>query len=119
MAIWAIGELGLKSAPLSIVNALTDNSQQIRVVAAWALGEIADASTVNAIAKAFQTETSSEVKKAELRALAEIGTMPPAVLDAALKSSDPELRRQAVSALAGGAGDNSWPWPRPNPRPNP
>ena len=119
MAIWAIGELGVKSAPITVVNALTDNSQQIRVVAAWALGEIADASTVNAIAKAFQTETSSEVKKAELRALAEIGTMPQAVLDAALKSSDPELRRQAVAALAGGSGDNSWPWPRPNPRPNP
>ncbi len=119
MAIWAIGQMSIKSAPPLVVNALTDNTQRIRVVAAWALGEIADPSTANAIVKAFQTETSSEVRQAELRALGEMGKMSQAVLDVALKSNDPELRRRAVAALAGGSGDSSWPWPWPIPRPNP
>jgi hypothetical protein len=51
--------------------------------------------------------------------LAEMGTMPQAVLDIALKSNDPDLRRRAVAALAGDSGDSSWPWPWPIPRPNP
>ena len=119
MAIWAIGQMSIKSAPTLVVNALTDNTQRIRVIAAWALGEIADPSTANAIVKAFQTETSSEVRQAELRALGEMGKMSQAVLDIALKSNDPELRRRAVAALAGGSGDSSWPWPWPMPRPNP
>jgi beta-lactamase regulating signal transducer with metallopeptidase domain len=119
MAIWAIGQTSIKSAPPLIVNALTDNSQRVRVVAAWALGEIADPSTANAVVKAFQTETSSQVRQAEIRALSEMGKMSQAVLDLALKSNDPELRRRAVAALAGDSGGDSWPWPWPIPRPNP
>ena len=98
---------------------LTDNAQRIRVVAAWALGEIADPSTSNAIVKAFQAETSSEVRQAEMRALGEMDKMPQTILDLALKSNDPELRRRAVAALAGSNADSSWPWPMPMPRPNP
>ena len=101
MAIWGIGQTNVKSAPPLVVNALTDNTERIRVIAAWALGEIADPSTANAIVKAFQTETSSQVRQAELRALGEMGKVSQAVLDVALKSSDPELRRRAVAALAG------------------
>jgi HEAT repeat protein len=119
MAIWAIGQTNLKSAPPLIVNALTDNSQRVRVVAAWALGEIADPSTANAVIKAFQTETSSQVRQAEIRALGEMGKMSQEVLEMALKSNDPELRRRAVAALAGDGGSDPWPWPWPMPRPNP
>ena len=119
MAIWGIGQTNVKSAPPLVVNALTDNTERIRVIAAWALGEIADPSTANAIVKAFQTETSSQVRQAELRALGEMGKVSQAVLDVALKSSDPELRRRAVAALAGSNEDSSWPWPWPIPRPNP
>jgi beta-lactamase regulating signal transducer with metallopeptidase domain len=119
MAIWAIGQTSIKSAPPLVVNALTDNSERVRVLAAWALGEIADPSTANAVVKAFQTETSSQVRQAEIRALSEMGKMSQTVLDLALKSNDPELRRRAVAALAGDSGGDSWPWPWPMPRPTP
>jgi beta-lactamase regulating signal transducer with metallopeptidase domain len=117
-AIWSIGQFNIKAAPQIVVNALTDNSQKVRLVAAWTLGEIGDVLTANAIVKAFQTETSSEVRQAEIRALGEMGKLPQTVLDVALKSTDPELRRRAVAAMAGG-GDSSWPWPWPMPRPTP
>jgi beta-lactamase regulating signal transducer with metallopeptidase domain len=117
-AIWAIGQMSVKSAPAIVVNALTDNSERVRLVSAWALGEIADPSSANALVRAFQTETASEVRQAEIRALAEMGKMSQAVLDLALKSSDPELRRRAVAVLAG-SGNSSWPWPWPIPRPTP
>jgi len=42
------------------------------------------------------------------------------VVDIALKSTDPELRRRAVAMLAGNdMGVWNWPWPQPRPRPNP
>jgi beta-lactamase regulating signal transducer with metallopeptidase domain/HEAT repeat protein len=118
IAIWAIGEMNIKSAPVLVINALTDNSERIRLVAAWAMGEIADKSTASAVISAFQTETSNEVRRAEIRALAEMGKMSQAVVDVALKSTDPALRRYAVAALAGEDVDR-WSWPRPRPRPNP
>ena len=119
IAIWAIGQMDVKSASPLLVNALTDNSQRIRLIAAWAIGEIADPSTSNAISKAFETETSNEVRKAELRALSEMGKISQSVLDVTLKSTDPELRRYGVALLAGGSGADPWPWPWPWPRPSP
>lgn len=120
VAIWAIGQFGIHSAPRPIVNALTDNSQPVRLVAAWALGEFADSSTAPAIVSAFKTEPNTEVRTAEMRALSEIGYHSQAVLDMALASSDPEMRRHAVAMLAGGnSGFGPWPWPRPQPRPSP
>ena len=56
----------------------------------------------------------------ELRALAAMGQASSSVVDIALKSNDPELRRHAVAMLAGSdAGVWPWPWPWPQPRPSP
>lgn len=119
-AIWALGQSGRRGAPRGVVNALTDNSERVRLVAAWALAEFEDKSTADAVLKAFQTETNGEVRAAELRALAAVGASSPAIVDIALKSNDPELRRRAVAMLAGGdSGVWSWPWPWPQPRPMP
>ena len=119
-AIWAIGQMNVKTAPRAIVNALTDVSPKIRLIAAWAIGEIADPATDDAVVSAFKTETSTEVRSAEMRALAEMGKASQAVLDIALSSSDPEIRRRAVAMLAGSDnGSWPWPWPWPWPRPSP
>jgi HEAT repeat protein/beta-lactamase regulating signal transducer with metallopeptidase domain len=119
-AIWAIGQMGPRTAPRGIVNALTDNSSHVRVVAAWALAELEDKTVAPAVMKAFQTETDGRVRSAELRALAVFGAASPEVVDIALKSTDPELRRRAVAMLAGSdAGVWNWPWPQPRPRSNP
>lgn len=120
VAIWAIGQMGGHTAPKLLTNSLTDASKNVRLVAAWALGEIEDKSTAPAIIAAFQTETDNTVRSAELRAVAAMGQTSPAMIDLALKSTDPELRRRAVAMLAGSdAGVWPWPWPWPQPRPMP
>jgi HEAT repeat protein/beta-lactamase regulating signal transducer with metallopeptidase domain len=119
-AIWAIGQIGPRTAPRGIVNALTDASNHVRLTAAWALGEIADKSAAPGILKAFQAETDAQVRSAELRALAAAGAATPDVVQEALKSTDPQLRRRAVAMLAGSNdGVWNWPWPQPRPRPMP
>jgi HEAT repeat protein len=112
--------MGPRTAPRGIVNALTDNSSQVRTVAAWTLAELEDKSVAPALVKAFQSETDARVRSAELRALAAIGAANAEVVDIALKSTDPELRRRAVAMLAGSdQGVWNWPWPWPRPRPTP
>jgi beta-lactamase regulating signal transducer with metallopeptidase domain/HEAT repeat protein len=119
-AIWAIGQLGLKTAPAGLVNGLTDNSRQVRMVTAWALGEIGDKSAAAATLRAFQSEMDDAVRSAELRAMAAMGQMTQEVIDVALKSTNPDLRRRAVAMLAGSdSGVWPWPWPWPWPRPQP
>lgn len=119
VAIWAFGQLNLRSAPKGIVTALSDSSRQVRVVAAWALGEIEDKSTGPAVLAALKTETDPKVRSAELRALSAMGLATAEVLEQALKSTDPEVRRRAVAMLAGARSVEPWPWPRPQPRPMP
>jgi beta-lactamase regulating signal transducer with metallopeptidase domain/HEAT repeat protein len=119
-AIWALGQMNLRTAPRGMTTTLTDASQNVRLVTAWALGEIEDKATAPAVVTAFQTETDVRVRSAELRALAAMGQATPSVVDVALKSNDPELRRRAVAMLAGSdAGVWVWPWPWPRPRPSP
>jgi beta-lactamase regulating signal transducer with metallopeptidase domain len=119
-AIWALGQAGQRAAPRAVINALTDNSTQLRLVAAWALAEFEDKSAADALTKAFQAETNAEVRAAEMRALAAVGAISPEIVEVALKSSDPALRRRAVAMLAGdGSGVWVWPWPRPQPRQQP
>ncbi len=119
LSIWSLGQLNLRSAPKQIVNALSDEARQVRLIAAWALGEIEDKSTGPAVVAALKTETDPRVRSAQLRALATMGLATPEVLETALKSPDPEVRRRAVAMLAGGQSVEPWPWPRPQPRPNP
>ena len=119
-AIWAIGTVVPKSAPRGLVKALDDESEDVRLKAAWALGQIVDPSTGDALVAAFKREQKSEVKTAELRALAFLGEQSRSVLDAALASNDADLRARAVQILAGrGPGVWPWPWPWPRPRPMP
>jgi HEAT repeat protein/beta-lactamase regulating signal transducer with metallopeptidase domain len=119
LAIWALGEFGVHTAPKQIVTALTDSARQVRLIAAWALGEIEDKSAGPAIAAALKTETDGRVRSAEMRALAIMGLATSDILETALKSSDPEVRRRAVAMLAGGQSVEPWPWPRPQPRVSP
>jgi len=119
-AIWAIGTLEPKRAPPGLVKALDDEDEDVRLRAAWALGQIVDPSTGDALVAAFKREQKSDVRSAELRALAFLGEQSKSVLDAALSSSDADLRARAVQILAGrGAGVWPWPWPNPRPRPSP
>lgn len=117
-AIWALGQHDLHRAPMSVVNALTDPSKSVRTIAAWTLGQIEDTVAVRPLSRAFETETDTHVRTAELWALNSIGDVPTSVVEAAMKSSDPDLRRRGVSMLAG-SGSWPWPWPWPWPRPNP
>jgi len=119
-AIWALGQHDLRGrAPATLFNALTDPSSRVRMIAAWTLGQIEDTAAVRPLAHAFETETDDHVRTAQLWALSAIGVAPTSVIDAAMKSSDPELRRRAVGMLAGSGGPWPWPWPRPQPRVSP
>ena len=119
VAIWSYAQLDQHTAPPAIVSALNDAQPRVRRVAAWALGEIADKSTAKTIANAFGKEQDKDVRIAEIHALAEMGETSPDILEAALKSTDPDVRRRAVGMLAGNGGSWPWPWPWPRPRPNP
>jgi beta-lactamase regulating signal transducer with metallopeptidase domain len=119
-AIWGIGTVEPKRAPAGLVRALEDEDEDVRLRAAWALGQIVDPSTGDALVAAFRREQKSDVRSAELRALAFLGEQSKSVLDAALSSNDADLRARAVQILAGrGPGVWPWPWPQPRPRPNP
>jgi HEAT repeat protein/beta-lactamase regulating signal transducer with metallopeptidase domain len=118
-AIWALGQIDLDRAPATLTNALTDNSSQVRQIAAWTLGQIGDTAAVRPLSRAFQSETDSNVKRMYLWALSEIGTAPTDLIESAMKSSDPELRRHAVALLTGSGAGWPMPMPRPMPRPNP
>jgi beta-lactamase regulating signal transducer with metallopeptidase domain len=119
VSIWALGRIEDKGASKSLVRGLSDPSKQVRLVTAWALGQIEDKSTAPAILAAIKTETDGQIRSAEMRALAVMGEVSPELIDDALKSSDPVVRRRAVAMLAGRADWDPWPWPRPMPRPAP
>jgi HEAT repeat protein len=118
-AIWALGQIDLDRAPPTLLNALGDNSSQVREIAAWTLGQIGDTAAVRPLTRAFQSETESKVKEMYLWSLSEIGTAPTDLIESAMKSSDPELRRHAVGLLTGNGGGWPMPMPRPMPRPRP
>jgi HEAT repeat protein len=100
------------------VAALGDREAAVRESAAWALAQIEDSETGQALIDAFMKESNTEVRLAEMRAISFLGIQSRAVLDAALASKDVELRARAVRMLAG-AGAGAWPEPRPRPRPRP
>jgi HEAT repeat protein len=119
-AIWGLGNQGLDKAPAPLTAALRDGDASVRLVVAWALGEIRDPATEPALRTAFAAEKDTEVKRALFRALAFMDTPSSQFIDDALASSDPDIRRRAVMMAAGhGPGIWPWPWPRPMPRPMP
>ena len=119
VSIWALGQIEDKGSSKTLVRGLSDPSKQVRLVTAWALGKIEDKSTAPGILAAIKTETDGEIRSAEMRALSLMGEVPPEMIEEALKSSDPAVRRRAVAMLAGHADVGAWPWPRPRPRPAP
>ena len=98
---------------------LKDESEDTRRKAAWALGQIGDASAVPAIRDALKVEQGTEVRRALVRALTKSGGRSEAVFNELLASSDPKVREIAVRGLAGNNAFNPWPWPWPRPRPFP
>jgi HEAT repeat protein len=117
-AAWALGQLGLGSAPRGLISALADHDRDLRLTAAWALGEIEDKSALPALRAALAKETDNEVRKAQLRALVHSGE-PAEQLTSLLESADPEVRKTAIRGIAGQRGLDPWPWPQPRPRPFP
>lgn len=121
-AAWAIGQLhgdGGGSAPAGLLRVLKDDGEDARLKAAWALGQIGDAATLTPIRDALRTETSSQVRRALIRALIKSGGRSEQTLTELLSSSDPQVREAAVRGLAGNNSFNPWPWPWPRPRPFP
>jgi HEAT repeat protein len=119
VAAWAIGQCNPDKAPPALVRALGDASRDVRLSVAWALYEIEDSGTVVALDAAFQKETDGEVQVGLLRALGSAGESAVPTLEKLVTSPNPEVRRIAVAALAGGQATGPWPWPRPRPRPYP
>jgi HEAT repeat protein len=119
-AAWAIGSIEPSAAPPALVRALRDDDVDVRLRAAWALGQIADASVLPALSAALDVETNSEVREAELRALLMMGQRDEEALARLIETGTPEIRSQAVAALAGRSlRPWPWPWPWPQPRPFP
>jgi HEAT repeat protein len=120
-AAWAIGQLhgnGTK-APSGLLKVLKDDSDDARLKAAWALGQVGDASAVNDIRDALKVEKSSQVRRGLIRALIKSGGRSEETLTELLSSSDATVREAAVRGLAGNNSFNPWPWPWPRPRPFP
>jgi HEAT repeat protein len=120
-AAWAIGHLRGEggAAPAGLLRVLRDDNEDVRLKAAWALGQIGDANAVNAVRDALRVETSSQVRRALIRALIKSGGRSEQILTELLSSSDPTVREAAVRGLAGNNSFNPWPWPQPRPRPFP
>ncbi len=116
---WATGQLHIKSAPSGLVKALTDADEVVRFKASWALSEIRDERTVPAVRSAFEKESLSGARRAQLRLLLSFGEQSESLLKELLLSPDSNVREAAVRGLAGRTRVNPWPWPAPRPRPFP
>lgn len=119
MAAWSIGSCRPERAPGALIAALSDRDLRVRRSAAWALYTIEDAGAAGAIEAAFQREQDPELRRDLVKALGAVGDGSLDALQRLVGSSDPEIRKEAVTALAGGQASGPWPWPRPEPRPFP
>ncbi|MFL5493993.1 MAG: HEAT repeat domain-containing protein [Gemmatimonadales bacterium] len=119
VAAWSIGGCRPERAPGALIAALSDRDLRVRRSAAWALYTIEDASAASAIEAAFQREHDAELRRDLVKALGAMGDGSVDALQRLVGSADPEIRREAVTALAGGRASGPWPWPRPEPRPFP
>jgi hypothetical protein len=106
-------------APAGLLRALKDENDDARLKAAWALGQIGDASSLSAIQAQLKVEKNSNVRRALVRALGKTGGNSEAVMTELLQSSDPQVREAAVRGITGRSSFNPWPWPWPRPRPFP
>ncbi|HWL40065.1 MAG TPA: HEAT repeat domain-containing protein [Gemmatimonadaceae bacterium] len=118
-AIWAIGNIEPKSAPRALLAMLGDPDPRTRELVAWTLFQIEDPGAIPALDAALRRETSKELQIAYIKALAAVGEKSVDALRGLLESKDPEIKKVAVRALAGGNATGPWPWPWPEPRPFP
>ena len=118
-AVWAIGQIEPRQAPRALIAKLTDSDPETRELVAWALFQIEDPAAIPALDAALRRETSKELQIAYIRALAAVGEKSVDALRGLLESNDPEIKKIAVRALAGGHATGPWPRPWPQPRPFP
>jgi HEAT repeat protein len=119
-AAWAIGQLNEEEggkAPPGLLHVLQDANDESRLKAAWALGQIGDASALSAVRDALKVEKNDEVRRALIRALIKSGGRSEGALTELLNSPDASVREAAVRGLAGRNAFEPWPWPWPRPRP--
>jgi HEAT repeat protein/beta-lactamase regulating signal transducer with metallopeptidase domain len=119
LAAWSIGSCEPKKAPAALVALLGDRDRDVRLSATWALYSIEDPDATGALEAAYKRETDPEIRIGMIRALGAMGERSVDALQGLVSSTDPQIRKTAVTALAGGEASGPWPWPRPMPRPFP
>jgi HEAT repeat protein len=105
--------------PAGLISLLSSESDDARLKAAWALGEVGDSTVISAVQSALGRETSDRIRSALTRALIRSGGRSRATLEQLLESKDPKTREAAIRGLTGRDAMNPWPWPWPRPRPFP
>ena len=118
-AVWALGQIEPRQAPRALIAKLTDSDPETRELVAWALFQIEDPAAIPALDAALRRETSKDLQISYIRALAAVGEKSVDALRGLLESNDPEIKKIAVRALAGGQATGPWPRPWPQPRPFP
>jgi HEAT repeat protein len=98
---------------------LNDPEPRVRELAAWALFNIEDPSTVPAFEAALKVEQNKNLQISYIRALAAMGDKSIDAIRGLLESPDQRVKTMAVRALAGGHATGPWPMPWPEPRPFP
>jgi beta-lactamase regulating signal transducer with metallopeptidase domain/HEAT repeat protein len=120
LAAWGIGNANVSRAPAALTALLNDPNRDVREAAIYALFGIEDPGTARALEAAFEKEKDAELRLRIVRAIGatdDEGSVQ--VLQRLVSSSDAEVRKEAVTALAGASGHGVWVWPRPRPRPFP
>jgi beta-lactamase regulating signal transducer with metallopeptidase domain len=118
-AIWGLGQVEPREAPRALIAMLNDRDPSTRQIVAWSLFQIEDPAAIPALDAAMRRESNKELQIAYIRALAAVGEKSVDALRGLLESTDPEIKKIAVKALAGGHATGPWPWPWPEPRPFP
>jgi beta-lactamase regulating signal transducer with metallopeptidase domain len=100
MAAWSLADADHSAvASEALVAALRDSDTQVRLTAAWALGNVGNRNAADALAQSL-SDPSSEMRKRAAWALGnlDLKQAPPALINL-LKDSDPETRETAAWAL--------------------
>ena len=120
LAAWGIGNSDASKAPAALTALLNDSNRDVREAAIYALFSIEDPGSARALEAAFEKEKDPELRLRIVRAIGatdDEGSVQ--VLQRLVSSPDAEIRKEAVTALAGAGDHGIWVWPRPRPRPFP
>jgi len=101
MAAWALADANRSSAASDALSAALrgDANVQVRVISAWALGNVGDRSGIGALTAAL-SDASPEVRKRALWAIGDLGPkQAPAAVIALLADRDPAVRELAAWTL--------------------